>query len=910
MKDYPSIKPPRLADRLFEWHCENASIEDLHGDVEELFYADLKEMPAWKAKAKYWQQIISLMLSYSVKRRRQKSSFSTYSNSSINYTMISHYAKITFRHLMKDKVFSLINVLGLSVGIVAFFLIIQYASFEFSFEQFHENKKEIYRIAYKQFKNGEVKATSAMNYGGFRALLKNNFPEVISTTGFSPMPNNLGFLIKYNNKMFLEPGKFLRADSNFFRVFPSLLLRGNKTSVLHDPHSLIISEKVARKVFGDEDPIGKQISKDHIVTGILKDIPENSHLHADFINRTDKEWDSEDAYWKGSPGFYTYATIRQGTDIQVLEKKLNGILKKVHPELQGITASIQPIASIHLQSHLQNELEANGNQTLVYVLVMIGVIILVIAWINYVNMETARFISRIREVGVRRIIGSGKGGLAMQYLIEYFYLNVLALGFAWLMIQFVLPHFSNLTGTPISNIQLTIPAIWIGALALFAFGSVMTGIYPLWFLLKMNPVVALKNNIDGFQRKAGTRRSLMFIQFVSSLVLIGFLFVINQQVEFMRTTNKKIDVDRVISIRNPTAYGDMGFKEQYLEFQQLENRLLQNPAIKMVSGTSAIPGTEVGFTFINFLKRSLSDPYSATRYKMMFIDFNFIPLYGLKLKSGRNFNSSLGEDTEVAKKLMNDEKPPKDYYLTLMLNESAIHALGFQSTEEALNQIIYLHLWADDFEKYKIVGIVEDYHHEALKKEVNPIIFTLNYDHFQQAYYSIKLNTGANPHEALTYIEKSWKELFPTKPFDYFFMDEYYDQQFKSEKHFERIFGSFAAVGVFLACLGILGISLFEANARLKEISIRKVLGASVLNLVALLSKDNIKMILLSCLLAMPAIYFVSSNWLSTYPVRIKLSPIAFIIPLVILLVVVFFTSIIQTLKASLTNPVDHLRNE
>jgi len=295
---------------------------------------------------------------------------------------------------------------------------------------------------------------------------------------------------------------------------------------------------------------------------------------------------------------------------------------------------------------------------------------------------------------------------------------------------------------------------------------------------------------------------------------------------------------------------------------------------------------------------------------MLFVDFNFVPLYDLQLKAGRNFNPTLGEDTEVGKKLMNNEKLPKDYYQTLMLNESAIHAMGFQSAEEALNQIIFLHLWADDFEKYKIIGIVDDYHHEALKKEVNPIIFTQNYNRFQQVYFSVKLNAGTDPQEALTYIAKSWKEFFPTKPFDYFFLDEYYDQQFKSEKHFERIFGSFAMVAVFLACLGILGISLFEANARLKEISIRKVLGASVVNLVALLSKANIKMVVLSTLLAIPLIYLVSRNWLSNYPIRIQLTPLVFVTPLAVLLAVVLVTSIGQTTKAALTNPVDHLKNE
>ena len=824
--------------------------------------------------------------------------------------MLRNYFKIGYRHLMKAKVFLLINVFGLSVGIAAFFLIIQYASFELSFDRFHENKNEIYRIAYTQIENGELKTTSAMNYGSLRSFLKDNFPEVVQATGFSPMPNNLGFLIRYNHKMFLEPGRFLRADSNFFMVFRALLVRGNEKTVLHDPHSLVISEKVAQKVFGREDPIGKQISNDHMITGVMKDFPENSHFHADFVSRAEKEWDATQAIWKGDPDFYTYVTIDPGADVALLEAKMNAILRKVHPELKGVAMAIQPVTSIHLQSHLQSELEANGSQVLVYLLITIGIVILIIAWINYANIETSRFISRIREVGIRRVIGSGKTELATQFLVEYFFLNVLASGLAFVLIQLVLPHFSAITGAPIRSFELNAPAIWIGALVIFGAGSVITGVYPLLFLIRINPIAALKNGMNGNHGGGGARRALMFFQFVTALVLIGFLLVVNQQVEFMLTSNKKIDIDQVISVRNPTAYGGTAFQEQYHEFRQLENRLLQSPSIKMISATSAIPGTEVGFTFVNLLKRNPSEPYNATRYKMLFIDFNFIPLYGLKLKTGRNFNPLLGEDTEIAKKVLSNEKLPKDYYQTLILNESAVRALGFQSAEEALNQIIYLVLWGDDFEKYKIVGVVEDYHHEALKKAVQPVIFTLNYDRFQQVYYSIKLNAGANPHEALSFIEKSWKEFFPSKPFDYFFMNEYYDRQFKTERHFEIIFTSFAVVAVFLACLGILGISLFEANSRRKEISIRKVLGASVVSVLALLSKDNVRVILLSCLLAMPLIYFVSDYWLSAYPVRIRITPFHFLLPLVILLSVALVTSFVQTMKAALTNPVDHLKNE
>ena len=836
--------------------------------------------------------------------------------------MLFNYFRIAYRHLAKSKTYSLISVMGLSVGITAFFLILQYASFELSFDQFHEN--EIYRVAHQKQENGELKNSSAMNYGGIRRLLQDNVAEVEHVTGFAPMPNNLGFLFSYKGKLFLEPGKFLRADTNFFKVFSSLLIKGDPNTALIDFKGIVVSESVAHKVFGDADPLGKRFDDlgdevndedDYLITGVFKDLPANSHLHADFVVRVDDDWESSGGV-EGfqSPAFFTYVSVKKGSDARQLEMKGNKIISKteqIHPNTKGASMIFQPISSIHLESELKDELEANGSKTLVYIIVFIGSIIMIIAWINYVNIETARFVSRIREVGVRRIVGSGKADLVLQFLVEYFCLNVLALGVAGLLLLWIIPHFSYFTGIPLETIQWSTPNIWIGALMIFIAGSVITGIYPVWFLLKINPVNSLKGIFGGINRGLGIRKSLVIIQFTVSLALIAFLLVVNSQLEFMQLTNKKIDLEKVIAIRNPTAYGGMHtFEIGQNEFQQFENKLQQHSSIKMMTASSAIPGTEIGFTFINLLKRSLGDPYSPVRYKTLFIDQNFIPVYGLKLKAGRNFDMNAGEDVDIARGWLRGDKPPKDYYQTLLLNESAIHELGFNTPEEAVNQIIYYHLWADDFEKYKIIGVVEDYHHEALKKEVLPTIFALNHGGFQQVYYSVKAETGSNTRDVLSYVEKSWKELFPNKPFDYFFIDDYYDQQFKSELYFSRIFGLFAGVAVFIACLGILGMTLFEANARTKELSIRKVLGASVSSLMVLLSKGYFKLILLSSFVSIPLIYWSASKWLEKYPVRIAVNVQYFIIPLVVIIVMVMLASCVQTFKASNANPVDNLKHE
>jgi putative ABC transport system permease protein len=327
----------------------------------------------------------------------------------------------------------------------------------------------------------------------------------------------------------------------------------------------------------------------------------------------------------------------------------------------------------------------------------------------------------------------------------------------------------------------------------------------------------------------------------------------------------------------------------------LKNKLVENHFVKNATSSSAIPGQEINEDFVNRLKRNLHDPFDPTRYKVLFVDYDFIPFYGLKLKAGRNYSLENGDEENWNK---------------VILNERAIYALGFTSLQEAINQEVNFHLWGGQFEKYKIVGIVEDYHQEAVKKAIYPTILSLNHDRFQQVFYSVKLNAGSNPREALDFIERSWKEVFPGKPFEYYFQDDYYDQQFKSELHVGRIFGLFAGVAVFIACLGILGVTLFEANSRLKELSIRKVLGATLSSLVVLLSSAYFKLVVLASLISAPLIYLSASEWLMNYPARIDMSPWFFLLPLFALVLLVILSSGFQTVKAARGNPVDHLKYE
>jgi putative ABC transport system permease protein len=675
--------------------------------------------------------------------------------------MLQNHFRVAYRHVIKNKVFSFINVVGLVVSITAFALIVQYISFELSYDRFHSNKDEIYRVALAFYENDELKNTSAKNYDEIRQILKEHFPQIEHTTAFVKIPANTGFLFSYDKKLFNELGGFFEADSLFFKVFPSLLVKGNPSTVLSHPNNLVISESMVKKIFGDVDPIGKHIGNvnevkgggDYVVTGILKDIPENAHFHANFVGVVNMaEWGN---YQPWNWFFYTYVTIPKSVDRTTIKERLASVNKKLaslRAETKGARIILQPILDIHLKSNLVDELEANGNSMLVYILGGIGFLILMIAWINYINLETARFIIRAKEVGIRRIVGSAKSDLAIQFLVEYGIIVSIALATVSLALYLIFPYFKLATGIPAQVFDHFMPVVWMVALCLLVGGSMLVGIYPSFVLMKLNPVSVLKGKLAGTSRGRNLRKLLVVIQFTASISLIAFLLIINQQLDHLILTNRKIDIDKVIAIRNPTAYMNQESASKLQDFKTLENTLLQHSFIEGVATSSAIPGTEIGFTYVDLIKRNVGDPYDPTRYKTLFIDYNFIPVYGLKMLAGRNYIEENGED---------------ENWETLILNEKAIKTLGFKSPEEAMGQFVQF-MAVEKWDKYKIVGVVEDYHHEAAKKEVFPMIFFLNHNFGQQVYYSIKLNAGSNPGSAVDYIEKNWKETFPERPFEFF----------------------------------------------------------------------------------------------------------------------------------------------
>lgn len=810
--------------------------------------------------------------------------------------MLQNYFKLAFRHLHNNKFFSAINALGLAVGMASAFLIIQYVGFELSYDRFHVNEKEIYRVATEQHDKDAVAAT----FYGVGPYLKEHFPEVTHMAHLYRWPANTGAILLARNKIYNERN-YLFAEPDFFKIFPSLLAQGDASTCLSDPNSIVLSKRAAEKMFGKTDAVGQVVvnleggKKPLTVTGIMENTPENSHFEADVVIPYDMgllmaDW----PHWK-YPNQWTYLTIKEGTNVYELEKRLNAALQheqKDNAYFQGASMLLQPITSIHLNSHLKDEIEANGNITSLFALTIAAIIISLMAWFNYVNLEISRFLNRAREVGVRRVIGSTRRELVTQFFVQYLCLVLIAALMAGLLVYLVLPYYQSITGAPITFTGGNSKIWWVAGI-LFVSGAVLAGIFPAYFISGFNPIQSLKGRI-GRVRTIYLRGPLLSFQFCSTIVLLGILIIVREQLTFMRKTGKNMELGQILIVPNPTnytRYEDSLRSEKNLVFR---DELMRHAGMANFTTSSAIPGESVGFTYQEELRRSMAEPIINKPFKLIFIDYNFIPVFKLEILAGRNYSADRGEDNAGN---------------SLILTESAIHDLGFGSAGEALEKEIYF-MVSFDWKKYKIIGVVKDYHHESVKEPVHPTILFLHRNRGQMVYYSVLMDQGGGTEKSLASVKEAWKVAWPEKPFDYFFADTYYDQQYKSEVYFERIFGVFAGVAVFIAGLGILGMTLFDANSRRKEISIRKVLGATVANLVTMLNRDHVWRASLALLISIPVIYYVATQWLSGYPVRIGLSPWYFILPFLILLLTVFLASGIQTVKAASVNPVDNLKYE
>lgn len=815
--------------------------------------------------------------------------------------MFRNYIKIAFRYLLRNKVLAVINTFGLAVGMAACFTIMQYVHFEMSYDKFHKNAKDIYRVNLYW-----GKTHMATNHPAAGPALKADFPEVIEYARAAPLslftPNvTLSYVDENGNEKAYNEDRIYLVDSTFLSMFSFPFIYGDSRSIFPTSNSMIISQSLAEKFFGNENSLGKQIYvngyQPFIISGVFEDIPENSHIKFNVLAQLNIGDYNNSWEW---PEYYTYIQLTPGTDIHELESKMPAFITKYLGELMKryeseMSFRFQPLADIHLKSpNLNKEKEVHGNEKSVYFLLIIGILVLVIAWINYINLSTSRSIARAREVGLRKLVGASKRQLVVQFLFESTIMNLAALVLAFFILLSVLPYFNQLSGKNIgSSITemslISDPLFWITLACVFFAGSFLAGAYPAFILSSFRSIKVLKGTFGGSGSGILLRKMLVGIQFAISIALIAGTFIVMKQVSFMRDRDLGYAKDQLLVIKAPNVFDSTIMNK----FEVFRTELLRNADINSATASSDIPGRLI--PIINGVRLTGEDIKENSEFYFVSVDHYYLETYGLKIIAGRNFR--IDEQTNPFAGLVNP----------VILNEKAVRLMGFTNPEECLNKPVTFKLGPTE-RAGEIIGVVNDYHQRSLKDDIDPLMF-YSTPFPDRRYYSINLNT-AHIHETVNFIENQYKNLFLGNPFDYFFLDDYFDQQYAADKQFGKVFGVFSIIAIIVACLGLYGLSSFMVTQRTKEIAIRKVLGATITGMLVLLTTDFIKLIILANLIVLPLLYLPVKGWLNNFAFHVNMNLMMVLIPSAILLMIVLFTTSFQTIRTSLVNPVKALRYE
>lgn len=793
--------------------------------------------------------------------------------------MINNHLKIAFRSLWKHKIFSLINVLGLTVGMTACFLIALYVRFELSYDHFHTKADRIYRLVTDIQTPSETLEVDVSTWST-APKLKMDFPEVEAFTRI----NRANFKFRKGNVHFKDEKAFF-ADSSLFSVFDFKLIQGNPTTVLKEQLSIVLTEKTAKKYFGNVDPIGQILvlsgsDMAATVTGVMEDIPANSHIKADlfismatFTQKLNKDLDEN---W-GDFGAVTYLMLKPGSVAQTLQKKFPAFLEnhagKLFKESNVLyTLSLEPLSQIYLHSPRgDNE---KGSAKNVYIFSAIALFILLIACINFINLSTARSAERAKEVGIRKSFGAGKMLLARQFLIESVLVSFLAFIFALFLSAALMPWFNNLSGKIISKGLLENPSFLAAMFIASVLIGLLAGIYPAWVLSSFEPVKVLKGRFTTSIHGILLRKGLVTFQFSISIMLIIATLVVYSQMTFMRSRDLGFNKEQMLVINTE------GDSNQRAFMQSLRGL----SGIQSITSSSSMPGG--GFDGAYSEIENKRGDFQVAHLGLYMVDFDYIPVYKLKMVAGRHFSNEFSTDTAQA----------------MIINEAATKLLGYSTPQQAVGR--KFKQWGREG---KIIGVMKDFHFISLHEKIKPL--TMRIDPVEARLVSIKIN-GENIKTTLAAIESRWKSFMPDRPFNYYFLDEFFDRQYRSEARFEKLFFNFSMLAIFISCLGLLGLASYSTIQRTREIGVRKVLGASTANIVSLLSKDFLKLVLLAFVLASPLAWYGMHQWLQNFAYQTDIKWWIFPVTAALAICVAFATIGFQSIRAALMNPVESLKVE
>jgi putative ABC transport system permease protein len=852
------FRPPRLIWFIMRWFADEEILASMEEDLEARCDKAAEKHGSVLAGFLCRLQGILLLFSFSLESLLW------------GITMFRNYIKVAFRHIKRRKVYSFINILGLTIGMACFILIGLWVKDELSFDRFHQKKDRIYRVL-NRGQDGWAGFNITYALG---PALKAEFPEVEEA---SRVCTWYGSHVKYQDKIYAERNIYL-SDPSFFKIFSFPFIKGNPEKALSDKYSIVLTEQMAQKYFGDEDPIGKvlhlaQLEGDFTVTGIIENIPMNSHLRFDFIGRIEFLGEDRLARWEEWSG-PNYVLLQPNVSPADFEAKIAGIYKKnVSPETTYVP-ELQPLSRVHLY-----EPGRPGQVKKVAMFSVIALFILLMACINFMNLATAQSSKRSKEVGMRKVIGALRRQIIRQFLGEAVLIAFFSLFLALIAVEAVLPYFNQFTGKSLVLLAgASVPLVLTLLLATLGTG-ILAGSYPALFLSAFQPVQTLKSQYSFRNKGGGIRKALIVVQFAISVSLIVCTLLVSSQLSYIQKRDLGLDRDHIVS-----AYV---YPVLIPRFEAFKNVLLTQPGIKDVT-SAAQPPFRVGENIQIDWEGNPTDERISADYTC--VDYDFFRTFDMQILQGRTFSKEFPTDEKTA----------------CVINETAAQRMGI-ANPIGTNIIMNHPAWPASFRPARVIGVVRDFHSRSLHTAIRPFVFRMYKPWHQYAFIKID---GSQIQAALARIEEAYKTYSPGIPFDYLFLDEVFNQQYTSERQLGELFNGFSLLSVVIACLGLFGLASYTTEQKTKEIGIRKVLGASIPGIMAMTAREFLKWILVANLLAWPIAYFVMSKWLQDFAYKVSIGPLVFLLSACLTLLIAVLTVSYHSLKAALANPVDSLRYE
>jgi len=805
--------------------------------------------------------------------------------------MINNYIKTAWRNLLKQKLFSSINILGLAIGIAVSFFIMSYVSYEFSYDNFHQKKDRIYRVESRFYEGSQLTDDWATSTFGYGSAMKKEIPGIEDFVRLSI--HKVEQVVIYKDTKIRESG-ITYTEPSFFKIFDFKLKEGDKTTALSKPNSVVVTQSAARHFFGNESAMGKTLRfatgekfVDCIVTGVMEDFPVNSHISFNYLIAYEglPVWMKD--FWYLHE-VYTYVLLKPGVATSQIESAFPAMAEK-YKTLDALknkkwAITLVPLGNIHLSPQKANEMEIKGNKNSLVTLMLIALIILLMAWINYINLTMARSAERSKEVGIRKVSGALRSQLIIQFLIESLIINLSALFLASILVILTNTLFNQLIGKGISYFLFKVPLFWGILLSALLSGILISAFYPAFILSSYKPALILKGKFVNSNTGIRLQKSLVVFQFSAALFLMIGLFILKKQISFMQEQNLGVNINRTLVMKYPVSSANL-----YTTVEQFAEKLKTLPESKAVTVSGSVPGIEVA----KFASNSL---YGSTErvnrlYEMLTVDYDFATAFDLKLVAGRFFKKGFG-----------DEKN------NLLINEAVLPQLGFTKAGEAIGKKVLLE---GDKEPVEIIGVIKNWHQRGLGNIYTPIMFVLNgrISWVPPQYISIKLSDRDLTSSAAM-VESVWKKYFPESSYDSFFLDSFFNEQYKSDVRFGKIISFFTALAFFITIMGVWALSAYTAQGKVKEVGIRKVYGAGIKDIFRLFSLNITILIGISFLIAAPISYLLMNVWLNHYAFRTNISPWIYVSGFFIALFIVLITVIWQTFLVTVQNPIKSLRTE